>query len=166
MFCIFLLGSNMNQLFQNILAKSGSNQIDFNYFIKFALNDKISWEVLGVFLNDFTSDLSKSKDLNRILLEQLRQFHLILKNNGIIPSSYTKNGSIQNVQEFPDDENAIEEVDFELPYDDNKDEESQNEATHLDPNSKIVCDSGNEIINQKNEIRMKKVGLRSCSAFK
>ena len=155
----------MKQLFQNILAKSGNDQIDFNYFIKFALNDQISWDVLGVFLDDFTSDLSKSKDLNRILLEQLRQFHLILKNNGLFPSSNTKNGSIQNGKEFPDDENAIEEVDFELPYDDNKDEESQNEATHLDSNIKIICNSGNEINNQKNEIRMKKVTMEVDKSF-
>ena len=142
----------MKQLFQNILAKAGSDQIDFNYFIKFALNDQISWEVLSVFLEDFTSDLSKSKDLNRILLEQLRQLHLILKNNSIFPSSNTKIGSIQNGQDFPDDENATEEVDFNLPSDDNKVEESQNEATHLDS---IICDSGNEINNQKNKIQMK-----------
>ena len=159
----------MKQLFQNILAKSGRDLIDFNYFIKFALNDQISWEVLGVFLDDFTSDLSKSKDLNRILLEQLRQFHLILKNNGLFPSSNTKNGSVQNGEEFADDEYEIDEVDFDLPSNDNKDDEShsQNEQMNPDPVVKIFLDSKPEGESnfKKNEFKLKKVAIKVDKSF-
>ena len=103
----------MSQNVPNFLTKI-EKDTDFRYFINFALNDQISWEVLGIFLDDFTSDLSKSKDLNKILLEQLRQLHLILKNNGLFPHCNTKSGSIQNGQEYPDPDDEIEEVDFNL----------------------------------------------------
>ena len=58
----------------NIDAKVYQNQeMDFRYFINFALNGELSWKVLAVFLDDLTPDLSKAKELNKILLEELEK---------------------------------------------------------------------------------------------
>ena len=62
-----------------MLPKFENRQMDFEYFINFALDDQISWEVLEIFLNDHSITLQKSKALNKILLEQLKQLHRRLK---------------------------------------------------------------------------------------
>ena len=48
---------------------------DFKYFIDFALNDKISWDVLETVLDDHSKTLPKARELNKILLQQLKGFH-------------------------------------------------------------------------------------------
>ena len=62
-----------------MLHKFDNRQMDFEYFINFALDDQISWEVLEIFLNDHSITLQRSKELNKILLEQLKQLHRRLK---------------------------------------------------------------------------------------
>ena len=62
-----------------ILPNFENRQMDFEYFINFALDDQISWEVLEIFLNDHSITLQRSKELNKILLEQLKQLHRKLK---------------------------------------------------------------------------------------
>ena len=47
---------------------------NFKYFIDFALNDKISWEILEIVLDDHSKTLAKSRELNKILLQQLKIF--------------------------------------------------------------------------------------------
>ena len=54
--------------------KSQNVVFDFKYFIDFALNDKISWEILEMVLDDHSKTLSKSRELNKILLQQLKAF--------------------------------------------------------------------------------------------
>ena len=51
-----------------------TNQFNFKYFIDFALNGKITWEVLEVFLDDHSKTLPKSRELNKILLQKLQEF--------------------------------------------------------------------------------------------
>ena len=48
---------------------------NFKYFIDFALNDQISWNVLEIVLDDHSKTLPKSRELNKILLQQLKHFH-------------------------------------------------------------------------------------------
>ena len=62
-----------------MLPKFENRQMDFEYFINFALDDQISWEVLETFLDDHSITLPKSKELNKILLEKLKQLHARLK---------------------------------------------------------------------------------------
>ena len=115
---------------------------DFKYFINFALKDQISWEMLGKFMDDFTSTLSKSKQLNKVLLEQLQEFHNQLKNNEVtenvktdfdietvnendqdIHEESSKTNSDSDSGEFVDfdddvvDENYENEVDYDLSLD-------------------------------------------------
>ena len=47
---------------------------NFKYFIDFALNDKISWVILEIVLDDHSETLAKSRELNKILLQQLKAF--------------------------------------------------------------------------------------------
>ena len=46
-------------------------ELDFKNLIKCALNNKISWPALKIFLDSATSTLKESKKLNNILLEEL-----------------------------------------------------------------------------------------------
>ena len=46
-------------------------ELDFKHLIKCALNHKISWPALKIFLDSATSTLKESKKLNNILLEEL-----------------------------------------------------------------------------------------------
>ena len=131
----------MSQIVPNFLTKIETDT-DFKYFINFALRDQISWEILGKFMDDFTSTLSKSKQLNKVLLEQLQEFHNQLKNNEVtenvktdfdietvnendqdIHEESSKTNSDSDSGEFVDfdddvmDENYENEVDYDLSLD-------------------------------------------------
>ena len=68
---------------QKLIQKSAAENVDFSEFINSALNDQLSWEVLGVFLDNLTPTLAKSKDLNKILLQKLKQLNIQLKNKAV-----------------------------------------------------------------------------------
>ena len=48
------------------------SQTNFKYFITLALRGKISWETLKFFLEDLTTEFNKCKELNGILLDELK----------------------------------------------------------------------------------------------
>ena len=54
------------------VEESKSTKLNFDYFIKMALQKKISWETLVVFLDDLTPTLSKSKQAIEVLVEELQ----------------------------------------------------------------------------------------------
>ena len=56
------------------MMKPDNFPFNFKYFIDFALNDKISWEILEIVLDDHSKTLAKSRELNKILLQQLKAF--------------------------------------------------------------------------------------------
>ena len=84
----------MNKTLQKLQIISEDGQVDLKYFINFALQGMISWTVLDIFLDDLTPDLSKSKRLNKILLEQLQvlQDRLNIGNLGTLENEYEVNG--------------------------------------------------------------------------
>ena len=47
-------------------------EIDFKYFIYLAFSKKMSWEMLGNLFEDLTQTFTQAKDLNKVLLEELR----------------------------------------------------------------------------------------------
>ena len=47
-------------------------EVDFRYFIHLAFGKEMSWEALAILLNDLAQTLTKSKELNKILLDELR----------------------------------------------------------------------------------------------
>ena len=56
------------------MMKPDNFPFNFKYFIDFALSDKITWDVLEIVLDDHSKTLSKSRELNKILLQQLKAF--------------------------------------------------------------------------------------------
>ena len=52
-----------------------SNSLDFSYFIKLALQTEISWTELEAILEDLTPTLDKSKELNKVFLNELKSIH-------------------------------------------------------------------------------------------
>ena len=59
-------------LTQTSSLRNNKPEIDFRYFISLALCKEMSWNALGNLLEDLTQTLSKSKELNKILLEELQ----------------------------------------------------------------------------------------------
>ena len=50
-----------------------NGEIDFKYFIFLALKKEISWDNLAIILDGLATTLQRSKELNKILLEELKQ---------------------------------------------------------------------------------------------
>ena len=57
-------------------------KLNFEYFIKMAMQDKITWDTLIVFLEDLTPTLDKSKQANIVLVKELQKMHQKLQEKG------------------------------------------------------------------------------------
>ena len=55
----------------------------FTSSIDQALQNNISWETLAFLLDELTPTLTKSKELNKVLLKQLEQLHINLQEKQI-----------------------------------------------------------------------------------
>ena len=55
------------------MNSGNSIKVDFKHFIKLAKANIISWDSLSNLLNETTSTLNLSKELNKILLEELKR---------------------------------------------------------------------------------------------
>ena len=116
----------MNKSLQKLQIISQDGQVDLKYFISFALEGMISWTVLEIFLNDLTPDFSKSKELNKILLEQLQvlQDRLNIGNVGNL-------GTMEN--EYNADEYDSNVFDDKIETKVKQDTGSDDFETELDP---------------------------------
>ena len=105
----------MNKTLQKLQIISEDGQVDLKYFINFALQGMISWTVLDIFLDDLTPDLSKSKRLNKILLEQLQvlQDRLNIGNLGTLENEYEVNGFEDESQMKFEQETLSEDFEIE-----------------------------------------------------
>ena len=63
------------------MEESKSTKLNFRYFIKMALQKKISWETLLVFLDDLTPTHPKSKQAIEVLVEELQALQSKLHDN-------------------------------------------------------------------------------------
>ena len=88
--------------------------MDFRYFINFALNGELSWKVLAVFLDDLTPDLSKAKELNKILLEELEKQQ---GNSKTIQDNDEENEGNEDPLEPDEDESMPQEMKTEIESD-------------------------------------------------
>ena len=122
---------------QRLIQKSAAENVDFTEFINSALNDQLSWEVLGVFLDNLTPTLAKSKDLNKILLQKLKQLNIQLKSKAVEEDPFAEvwvdDGNLANdsflnetdskvvlqrtLNAMDEDERYENEVDYDLPND-------------------------------------------------
>ena len=89
------------------MEENKSTKSNFEYFIKMALQKKISWETLMVFLDDLTPTLVQSKQAIEVLVKELQILHSKLQEQtnieettDLIEVISTKNSSatIQNTQ--------------------------------------------------------------------
>ena len=74
-------------------------RVDFQYFIESAVKQEISWQALVIFLTDLTPSLDKSKEVIKILVEELEKWVRKARNEVMIDRN--KNSS-------PNDDNDIE----------------------------------------------------------
>ena len=122
---------------------------DFKYLIGMALQNKFSWKALGSLLDEMTSTLKKSKQVNKILLEQLRLLQWKTQNDefeaGEVITKHEKsstkieNGS-KSGEDSIEDSGVLDEDDFENPdynYEENYDENSD------DTEQKAILDESN-----------------------
>jgi len=88
-------------------------EVDFKYFVKLALFKKLPWETLNNLLEGLTHTLAKSKELNQVLLDELKASELKYQDHlskCIHQSEVLKAGQNDQNQEFtrndhtPDDE--------------------------------------------------------------
>ena len=105
-------------------------EVDFKYFIKLALFKKLPWETLNNLLEGLTHTLAKSKELNQILLHELKtsefkyQDHL---SRCIHQSEVLKTDKISNDEKDADCSNFDEDADMEfIDQDDDISEHSDN----------------------------------------
>ena len=79
-------------------------EVDFRYFIHLAFGKEMSWEALAILLNDLAQTLTKSKQLNMILLEELRVLYFkshenVMKDTSEIETDLQDNND-QNEKDF------------------------------------------------------------------
>ena len=55
--------------------------IEFEFLVNLALDQKVSWAKLKLFLDDMTPTYEKSKKLNNVLLNSLESLHSKTKKN-------------------------------------------------------------------------------------
>ena len=108
----------MENIFENALIKS--EKVDFSYFINLALQAEISWKDLEDILNNLTSTFEKSKQLNKVLLNELK-------------SLQTQRISITLETEIASNQEGNEAIDQDMDSkDDLKSNVSENELQEFD----------------------------------
>ena len=92
------------------MEESKSTKLNFRYFIRMALQRKISWETLLVFLDDLTPTLAQSKQAIEVLVKELQALQTKLQVNvgdddivEIIENDTPNDVSCQNVQQLIND---------------------------------------------------------------
>ena len=58
-----------------------NSELGFKYLLNLALNQKVSWSKLKIFLEDLTSTYESSKKLNEVLLDELESRQSIANKN-------------------------------------------------------------------------------------
>ena len=58
-----------------------NSELGFKYLLNLALNQKVSWSKLKIFLEDLTSTYESSKKLNEVLLDELEARQSIANKN-------------------------------------------------------------------------------------
>ena len=86
--------------------------IEFEFLVNLALDQKVSWAKLKLFLDDMTPTYEKSKKLNNVLLTSLESLHSKTKKNYAPEMSDGKDAGEQEITEKEDNECIIKENEF------------------------------------------------------
>ena len=105
------------------MEESKSTKLNFEYFIKMAVQKKISWETLLVFLDDLTPTLLKSKQAIEVLVNELQTLQFKLQGNidddvsesveiieKVTPNSNEKSGNSHFVVDVAEKEEKITKI--------------------------------------------------------
>ena len=86
-----------------------SSNVDLGSIVKLALNQKLSWSTLKLFLHELTSTLEASKQLNVILLEELQILHskTIVDQTQDTPDTILESKEQDNAENGSDDEEIM-----------------------------------------------------------
>ena len=89
--------------------------IDPEYFIQLAIQKEIPWKALALMLTDLTTTLDRSKQIIRVLVQELEKWVLNVENdsNHIVSDSRVPNEKVAKDQIQEDKENIIERGDAE-----------------------------------------------------
>ena len=130
--------------------QSHKPEIDFKYFIHRAFSKKMSWEMLGILFENLSQTLTQAKDLNKVLLEELRLCNSKLHENSQDVAGVPEVSENEEIENEPPEINddTIESI---------KDQEKQN----FEIKGRSEQDE-RELI----EIQMKDENVKSNSIFK
>ena len=114
-------------------SRNSESVQDFKYLIGMALQNKISWKALGSLLDEMTSTLKKSKEVNKILLEQLQSLQVQWK----IQTNEIEAGEVIQEEEKTENDSksgedsyqnsgVLDEEDFDIPDYDYKENDDKN----------------------------------------
>ena len=59
-------------------------RVDFQYFIQSAINQEFSWKTLAFFLTDLTTTPDKSREVIKILIEELEKWVAKARNGDMV----------------------------------------------------------------------------------
>ena len=129
----FLTEQNMNQTFEESKEICEERMKMISNMIKMVLNKSMSWETLESLLNDIASSLSKSKQVNKILIFELKALNskfnnemIESDNNAIYKEVVTSESAKINSQEKEVQNNVnLDESAFE------KNQEETNESAFI-----------------------------------
>ena len=115
----------MENIFRNALIKS--KNVDFSYFIDLALQAEISWTELEKILDNLTSTFEKSKQLNKVFLNELKS----LQSQRVSVALETESVSNQEENEVFDQDMDAKD-DFKSSISENELQEFDDETSDFD----------------------------------
>ena len=139
-------------------GKSGT-KLNFRYFIKMALQKKISWETLVVFLDDLTPTLVQSKQAIEVLVKELQTLQSKLINDEVDHDEIVEiveimNTKTSNVSEEKPQSSAVELIQT-------KEKLSISQAQKDGSNRKTEANQL-EVKSQNNEVNLTNTSSDNC----
>ena len=157
--------------FYRIRMEDGKSEtkLNFRYFIKMALQKKISWETLVVFLDDLTPTLVQSKQAIEVLVKELQSLQSKVQNDEVdnykdeiveiveIINNEASNATIQNAQLSAANTTNTNQKSFisqfEKDVSDGNTEISKPEVVSQNDEVNLTCTgNGPEICNSEKEV--------------
>ena len=131
-------------------------RVDFQYFIQSAVNQEISWQALVIFLTDLTPSLDKSKEVIKILVEELEEWVGKARNKVDIEkfenSSVIDDNDIEMEHDVLDFSGTVEK--FEL-ITESEDKKLEKTVEHFDDAFEAKCEVPEEVVDQCDDLEFR-----------
>ena len=122
----------MNTIDQKALNKSQKGvRVDFHYFIQAAVDQELPWKTLAFFLTDLTTTPDKSREVIKILVEELEKWVTKARNGDMVVMD-ENDKEIDTVQEnMIHSEGSVNEVNGDYnQFDCDLNQETENKSTN------------------------------------